>query len=73
LLIQVKSTGAVACHSAGSNRSGAMTTEQFYYLLFVILSFTGFGVAIAAAYVRYRRWLATQTQAQPVRVRSSRP
>lgn len=50
-----------------------MTTEQFYYLIFVILSFTGFGVAIAAAYVRYRRWLATQTQAQAVRVRSSRP
>jgi hypothetical protein len=37
-----------------------MTTEQFYYLLFVILSFTGFGLAIATAYVRYRRWLATQ-------------
>ncbi len=37
-----------------------MTTEQFYYLLFVILSFSGFGVAIGAAYIRYRRWLATQ-------------
>jgi len=69
-LIQVKSTGAVACHSAGSNRSGPMTTEQFYYLIFVILSFTGFGFAIAAAYVRYRRWLATQAQA--VRVPSRR-
>ena len=37
-----------------------MTAEQFYYLLFVILSFIGFGLALAASYVRYRRWLATQ-------------
>jgi hypothetical protein len=37
-----------------------MTTEQFYYLLFVILSFTGFGLGTAIAYVRYRRWLAKQ-------------
>lgn len=37
-----------------------MTTGQFYFLLFVILSFSGFGVAIATGYVRYRRWLATQ-------------
>jgi len=40
-----------------------MTTEQFYYLLFVILSFLGFGLAIATAYVRYRRWLAMQARA----------
>jgi hypothetical protein len=59
-LIQIKSTAAAACHSAGSNPERAMTTEQFYYLLFVILSFSGFGVAIGAAYIRYRRWLATQ-------------
>lgn len=37
-----------------------MTDPQFYYLLFVIFSFTGFGLAIAVCYVRYRRWLATQ-------------
>ena len=37
-----------------------MTTGQFYYLLFVIISFTGFGVATAASCVSYRRWLATQ-------------
>lgn len=37
-----------------------MTTPQFYYLLFVILSFAFFGVSIMAGYVRYRRWLATQ-------------
>jgi hypothetical protein len=37
-----------------------MTTDQLYYLIFVICSFTGFGVAIAIGYVRYRRWLATQ-------------
>ena len=37
-----------------------MTSAQFYYLLLVIASFTGFGFAIATAYVRYRRWLATQ-------------
>jgi hypothetical protein len=41
-------------------RSTPMTNPQFYYLLFVILSFTGFGLAIAAGYIRYRRWLATQ-------------
>lgn len=50
-----------------------MTTEQFYYLIFVILSFAGFGLAIATAYVRYRRWLATQAQAQAVRVHPRRP
>ncbi len=38
-----------------------MTTEQLYYVIFVICSFTGFGLAIAIGYVRYRRWLATQT------------
>ncbi len=37
-----------------------MTNEQFYYLLLVIVSFVGFGVSISVAYVRYRRWLATQ-------------
>jgi hypothetical protein len=37
-----------------------MTNPQFYYLLLVILSFTGFGLATAIGYVRYRRWLATQ-------------
>jgi len=37
-----------------------MTDPQFYYFLFVILSFTGFGLAIAVGYVRYRRWLPTQ-------------
>ena len=37
-----------------------MTNPQFYYLLFVILSFAGFGLAIGTGYVRYRRWLATQ-------------
>ena len=37
-----------------------MTDGQFYYLLLVIVSFTGFGLAIATAYVRYRRWLAMQ-------------
>ena len=41
-----------------------MTTEQFCYLLFVIISFTVFGVAIAGSYVRYRRWLATQPPRQ---------
>ena len=42
-----------------------MTTEQLYYLLFVMLSFSGFGVAIGAAYIRYRRWLATQPVRRP--------
>jgi hypothetical protein len=37
-----------------------MTTDQFYYLLLVIFSFVTFGVSIGIAYIRYRRWLATQ-------------
>jgi hypothetical protein len=61
--MQIKPALRIARHTGGSNRSGAMTTEQFYYLLFVVLSFTGFGLAIATAYVRYRRWFATQAQA----------
>jgi hypothetical protein len=58
--MQIKRRIVAACHSSGSNRSTPMTTPQFYYLLFVILSFTGFGLAIATGYVQYRRWLATQ-------------
>jgi len=38
-----------------------MTTEQFCFLVLVVSSFTGFGIAIGAAYIRYRRWLATQS------------
>ena len=34
-----------------------MTTNQFYFVLLVLASFTGF---LAASYVRYRRWLAKQ-------------
>ena len=37
-----------------------MTTDQFYYLLLVIFSFVCFGLGTAVAYIRYRRWLATQ-------------
>ena len=37
-----------------------MTNPQFCYLLFVILSFIGFGLAIAVGSLRYRHWLATQ-------------
>ena len=37
-----------------------MTNRSSDHLLLVILSFTGFGLAIATGYVRYRRWLATQ-------------
>ena len=37
-----------------------MTTEQSYYLALVVLSFGVFVVAIAASYIRYRRWLASQ-------------
>ena len=36
-----------------------MTAEQFCYPLFVNLSFIDFGLALAASYVLYRRWLAT--------------
>ena len=35
-----------------------MTTNQFYFVLFVLTSFTGFGLFMAVSYVRYRRWLA---------------
>jgi hypothetical protein len=37
-----------------------MTTNQFYFVLLVLASFTGFGFFLAASYVRYRRWLAKQ-------------
>ena len=37
-----------------------MTTNQFYFVLLVLASFTGFGLFLAASYVRYRRWLAKQ-------------
>ena len=37
-----------------------MMTSQFYFVLFVLASFTVFGLAIAISYVRYRRWLAKQ-------------
>ena len=37
-----------------------MTTNQFYFVLFVLASFTVFGLGIAISYVRYRRWLAKQ-------------
>jgi hypothetical protein len=36
----------------------AMTINQFYFVLFVLASFTGFGLFMAVSYVRYRRWLA---------------
>jgi hypothetical protein len=58
-LIQIKPAKVGRWHISGSNRSTLMTSGQFYYLLLVITSFTGFGLAIAVAYVRYRRWLAT--------------
>jgi hypothetical protein len=35
-----------------------MTTNQFYFVLFVLASFTGFGLFTAVSYVQYRRWLA---------------
>ena len=38
-----------------------MTTEQSYYLALVVLSFGVFIVALAANYIRYRRWLVTQS------------
>jgi hypothetical protein len=35
-----------------------MTTNQFYFVLLVLASFTGFGLFMAVSYVQYRRWLA---------------
>ena len=37
-----------------------MTANQFYFVVLVLASFTGFGFCLAASYVRYRRWLAKQ-------------
>ena len=38
----IKSAAGAACHTAGINWSRLLTTEQLYFLLFVILPFTGF-------------------------------
>jgi hypothetical protein len=41
-----------------------MKTNEFYFLVLVCSAFAVFGVALAANYVQYRRWLK-----QPVRNR----
>ena len=43
----IKSAAGAAWHTAGINWSRLLTTEQLYFLLFVILPFTGFGLAVA--------------------------
>ena len=43
----IKSAAGAACHTAGINWSRLLTTEQLYFLLFVILPFTGFGLAVS--------------------------
>jgi hypothetical protein len=34
-----------------------MTTTEFYYLLFVLISFGGFAVAVIVATLQYKAWL----------------
>jgi hypothetical protein len=37
-----------------------MPKSEFYYLILVCLSFSGFGIALAASCLQYRRWLTRQ-------------
>jgi hypothetical protein len=43
-----------------------MTTNQFYFALLALGSFTGFGLFLAVSYVQYRRWLAKQPARPPL-------
>jgi hypothetical protein len=59
-LIWIKRTDQTIGDHGQRPAEAPMTTDQFYYLLLVIFSFVGFGLAMGVAYIRYRRWLATQ-------------
>jgi hypothetical protein len=50
------------------NGACKMRSGEFYYLLMVIGSFGAFGLAIAASYIQYRRWLKQQ---QPAKIAKS--
>jgi hypothetical protein len=52
--------GSVELRHASRAMETPMTTNQFYFVLLVLASFSGFGFFLAASYVRYRRWLAKQ-------------
>jgi len=41
-----------------------MTTNEFYYLLFVLISFGSFGVALAITTLQYKSWVKA-TAARP--------
>lgn len=49
-----------------------MTTDQFYFLVLVVLAFAGFGIALGASTIRYHAWLAKQ-QPQPARAPAPAP
>ena len=38
-----------------------MTTTEFYYLLFVLISFGSFAVALIIATLQYKRWAKAHT------------
>ena len=41
-----------------------MSKNEFYYLILVCLSFSAFGIGLAASYLQYRRWLTRQVPAR---------
>ena len=43
-----------------------MTTTEFYFLMFVLISFGSFAVALIIATLQYKAWL--KARAQPQRV-----
>lgn len=58
--MQIKPDRAGARHTAEYRVELQMTTNEFYFLLLVISSFLVFGVGLASAYIRYRRWIVRQ-------------
>ena len=49
-----------------------MTTPEFYYLLFVLISFGSFAVALIIATLQYKSWVKTRVAA-PQRVSYTAP
>lgn len=49
-----------------------MTTPEFYYLLFVLISFGSFAVALIIATLQYKSWVKARA-AQPQRVAYTAP
>ena len=49
-----------------------MTTPEFYYLLFVLISFGSFAVALIIATLQYKSWVKTRAP-RPQRVAYTAP